>query len=113
MFFVFLYCVCSFKDFSLTEIVNGNWSIKGQHEFYIAYFVRIIRKQQNEKLFQALLNDHFFNIFIKSNEEIRVEFMKYNFTVHIKNSENDRYATCLAKIDDSLYVDIFFFQFLP
>lgn len=94
----------------MAQVASGNWSIARRNEFYVAYFVRIAEKQQREKHFQALLKDRFFNIFVESERRFRVEFMEYNFTAEVRNSEDEMFAEAFADVSDSLAVDIFFFS---
>jgi hypothetical protein len=95
-------CVASQPTkFSLRSIVPGNWSSSSNGEFRVLYFVPLFGLGH----YQALLNDKFLDIFIRSPTSAGVTYAGYNFSFEIDNPM-DTHPTAFAKVSDALWLDI-------
>lgn len=89
------------KLFSLRSIVPGNWSTSSNDEFHVMYFVPY------QGHFQALLNDMALDMYVLSRSSVRVEYIKYNFTMELENVD-DVHPHGYATLTDFLSVDVNF-----
>ncbi|OHS98332.1 hypothetical protein TRFO_08902 [Tritrichomonas foetus] len=103
-FFHLLLCKPKDETFVVQRYIAGNWTTDSNNQIHTFYFIPI----QNVNHYQALLNDKFLDIYIKSFSSVDISYMNYNFTLNFQNT-NTRNPYAIAQIEPGYLIDVFIY----
>ena len=89
-------------SFSLQSLVSGNWTSDSNNQLHTLFFIPI----KTVHHYQALLNNKFVDIYIKSNATADVIYENFNFSINVKILDS-KYRYAFAQIDSDFYIEFF------
>lgn len=85
----------------IQQYIAGNWSSRSNNQLRTLYFIPISSIQH----YQALLNDKFLDIYVKSLLSVQVVYDKYNFSLNFRKVKS--HLSAVAQIEPHFFIDVF------